>query len=53
MDCSPADSSVPGIFQARLLEWIAISYSRGYFHLNPAHVETHQLCVSVGISWVV
>ena len=27
MDCSPSDSSVRGIFQARILEWVAISYS--------------------------
>ena len=29
MDCSPADSSVHGIFQAGILGWVAISYSRG------------------------
>ena len=29
MDCSLSDSSVHGIFQARVLEWIAISFSRG------------------------
>ena len=29
MDCSPPGSSVPEIFQARLLEWVAISFSRG------------------------
>ena len=29
MDCSPPDSSVYGILQARILEWVAISYSRG------------------------
>ena len=28
MDCSPPGSSVYGIFQARILEWIAISFSR-------------------------
>ena len=27
--CSPSGSSVHGMFQARTLEWIAISYSRG------------------------
>jgi len=27
-DCSPPGSSVHGIFQARILEWVAISYSR-------------------------
>ena len=29
MDCSLQDSSVHGIFQARVLEWVAISFSRG------------------------
>ena len=29
MDCSPLGSFVHGIFQARILEWIAISFSRG------------------------
>ena len=29
MDCSPPGSSVHGIFQARMLEWVAISFSRG------------------------
>ena len=28
MDCSPPDSSVLGILQVRILEWIAISFSR-------------------------
>ena len=30
-DCSSPDSSVHGIFQARILEWLAISYSRRSF----------------------
>ena len=29
MDCSLSGSSVHGIFQAIVLEWIAISFSRG------------------------
>ena len=29
MDCSPPVSSVRGILQARTLEWVAISFSRG------------------------
>ena len=29
MNCSPPGSSVHGIFQARILEWVAISSSRG------------------------
>ena len=29
MDCSPPSSSVHGMLQARILEWVAISFSRG------------------------
>ena len=29
MDCSPPGSSIHGIFQARILEWGAITFSRG------------------------
>ena len=29
VDCSPPGSSVHGIFQARILECVAMSYSRG------------------------
>ena len=32
MDCSSPGSSVHGISQARILEWVAISYSRGSSH---------------------
>ena len=28
MDCSPPGSSIHGIFQARILEWVAIPFSR-------------------------
>ena len=31
MDCSLWGSSVHGIIQARVLEWIAIPFSRGIF----------------------
>ena len=30
IDCSPSGSSVRGIFQARILHWLAISFSRGF-----------------------
>ena len=40
MDCSPPGSSVHGIFQARILEWVAISFSRGSFGLrDPTQVS--------------
>ena len=31
MDCSLLGSSIHGVFQARILEWVAISFSRGIF----------------------
>ena len=31
MDCSPPGSSIHGIFQARVLEWVPISFTRGSF----------------------
>ena len=34
MDCSLLGSSVHGIFQARILEWVAISFSRGSSHFR-------------------
>ena len=42
MDCSPTGSSDHGIFQARILEWVAISFSRGhsqYVVANPLQKE--------------
>ena len=43
MDCSPPSSSVHGIFQARILEWVAISYSRGSSWLRD---RTRVSCIS-------
>ena len=34
VNCSTPDSSVCGILQARILEWVAISFSRGSTHLT-------------------
>ena len=31
-DCSPSGFSVHGLFQARILEWVTVSYSRGSSH---------------------
>ena len=33
-DCSPPGSCVHGIFQARVLEWVAMSFSRGASQLR-------------------
>ena len=44
MDCNPAASSVHGIFQERMLEWVAIFYSRG----SPwPRDQTHFSCISL------
>ena len=34
MDCNPPGSSVPGIFQVRILEWVVLSSSKRYFQLR-------------------
>ena len=34
MDCSLPGSSVHGILQARILEWVAVPSSRGFFQLR-------------------
>ena len=34
IDGSPPGSSVPGILQARTLEWVAISFSKDYRYLS-------------------
>ena len=31
MDCSSPGSSIHGDFQARILEWVVISFSRDYY----------------------
>ena len=42
MDCSPPGSSVHGISQARILEWVAISISRGS---SQPRDQTHDSCI--------
>ena len=49
MDCSWPGSPVHRVFQARILEWDAISYSRGYFW---ARDWTHITCVSCIVRWI-
>ena len=43
LDCSPPGSSIHGIFQARILEQVAISFARGIFLTRD---RTHVSCVS-------
>ena len=47
MDCSPPSSSVQRILQARILKWVAISFSRGASRLRD------QAQVSVSPAWQV
>ena len=42
MDCIPPGSSVHGILQARILEWVAMPSSRGSFRPQD---QTHVSCV--------
>ena len=42
MDCSPPCSSFQGILQARILEWVAISFSRGP---SQPRDRTHVSCI--------
>ena len=43
MDCSPPGSSVQGILQAKILEWAAISLSRG-----TSRGQTRVSCIASG-----
>ena len=43
MDCSLPGSSVHGIFQARVLEWVVIAFSEGLFAIATA-AKSLQLC---------
>ena len=49
MDYGPPDSSVHGIFQARILEWVAICYSRGS---SWPRGQTRISCVSCTDKWI-
>ena len=43
MNYSPPGSSVHGIFQARILEWVAIPFSRGS---SQPRDQTHISCIA-------
>ena len=49
MDCSPPGSSVHGILQARVLKWVAISFSRGS---SWPRDQPCIFCVSYFGSWI-
>ena len=43
MNCSPPGSSIHGIFQARILEWVSISFSR---ESSRPRDQTHISCLA-------
>ena len=43
MDCNPPDSSVHGVLQARILEWVAIPFSKGW---SQPRDQIHVFCVA-------
>ena len=45
MDCSPPGSSIRGIFQARVLEWVAMPSSRGSYKPRD---QTQVSCIAGG-----
>ena len=46
VDCSPSGSSAHGILQARILEWVAISFSTTKDYLDPSvnNMEIKEPC---------
>ena len=49
MDCSPPGSSAHGIFQARVLEWVAIAFSKSLQAINAGEgVEKREPSYTVG-----
>ena len=48
MDCSLQGSSIHGIFQIRILEWVSISFSRGIFLTQGLNPHLHVSCTASG-----
>ena len=52
IDSSPPGSSVPGILQARILEWVAVSFSRGLRGCSQNNVDFISFhLIHVGANW--
>ena len=51
MDCSPPGSSIHGIFQARVLEWVAIFFSILYIVVCICQSQSPNLSSSPFIPW--
>ena len=50
IDGSPSGSSVPGILQARILEWVAISFSSGRYQFSSFAQSCPTLCYPMDCS---
>ena len=44
LDCSPQCSSVHGILQARILEWVAIPFSKGFSQPRSPALQADYIC---------
>ena len=42
MDCRPPGSSIHGIFQARVLEWVAISFSNSDIKVVTISIQSYK-----------
>ena len=54
VDCSPPGFSVHGILQARILEWVAMPFSRGFCYFRPIRIQSQtnadfQPCFHLGL----
>ena len=45
MDCGPAGSSVHGILQAKILEWVAVFSSKGSSQLRDQTHVSYVFCI--------
>ena len=45
MDCRPPGSSIHGVFQARIVEWVVISFSRGSSQLRDQTGVSYVSCI--------
>ena len=50
MDCSPTGASVRRVFQARILEWVAISFSNKYMKGDLSIFNCHRILYCIAMS---
>ena len=52
MDCSPPGSSIHGILQARILEWVATSFSNNFYIFWEGHNSTDNVSPCVPLRFI-